>query len=296
MSVTIKVSGQADQPTTLWASKQRVYALKMTGVYILLAIGGFFVSVPFIWMLSTSFKTLAQTFLFPPVWIPSPVVWRNYVSVFEVVPFARYFMNTVFVTGVSVAGILFTSSIAGYSFARLRWRGKEFLFVVVLATMMLPPQVTMIPKFILFRNFGWIDTYYPLIVPSLFGTGFQIFLFRQFFSTIPHEIDEAARIDGCGFIATYWRIIIPLSKPAIITGFLFSFRAHWNDFLEPLIYLNTHRKFTLSMGLRLFQGEFSTNWPLLMAASTIAMLPVLLTFYFGQRYFIQGVVVSGVKG
>ena len=194
------------QPTTSvgWRTNRRVqYALKMTVVYLCLAAGGFFVSVPFAWMLSTSLKTLGQTFIFPPIWIPIPLQWANYVKVFEVLPFMRYFINTVYVSGLSVAGILFASSLAGFSFARLRWRGSTVLFVVVLSTMMLPPQVTMIPKFILFRILEWIDTYKPLIVPSLFGTGFQIFLFRQFFSTIPREIDEAARMDGCGFVGTY---------------------------------------------------------------------------------------------
>ncbi len=280
-----------------WRTNRRFhYTVKMTYVYLLLAVGAFFVSVPFLWMLSTSLKTLGQTFIFPPIWVPVPVQFSNYPKVFDVLPFLRYFVNTVFITGLSVAGILFASSLGGFSFARLRWRGSSILFVIVLSTMMLPPQVTMIPRFILFRNLEWLDSYKPLIVPSLFGTGFQIFLFRQFFSAIPKEIDEAAHMDGCGFIRTYWRIILPLSGPAIITGFLFSFRYHWNDFLEPLIYINSHDKFTLALGLRLFQGEFSTNWPLLMAASTITMLPVLLTFYFGQRYFIQGIVVSGVKG
>ncbi len=292
-------SRPVSQPSasTGWRTNRRVnYAFKMTIVYLCLAGGGFFVSVPFVWMLSTSLKTLGQTFVFPPIWVPIPLQLVNYVKVFEVLPFLRFFFNTVYISGISVAGILFTSSLAGFSFARLRWRGSALLFVVVLSTMMLPPQVTMIPKFILFRLLEWLDSYKPLIVPSLFGTGFQIFLFRQFFSTIPREIDEAARMDGCGFVGTYWRIILPLSGPAIITGFLFAFRYNWNEFLEPLIYLNTHSKFTLALGLRLFQGEFATNWPLLMAASTIAMLPVLLTFYFGQRYFIQGVVISGVKG
>ncbi len=284
-------------PGAHWRTNRRLhYAVKMTCVYVLLAIGGVFVSIPFLWMLSTSVKTLGQTFIFPPIWFPQPAQFSNYPKVFDVLPFLRYFVNTVFITGLSVAGILFASSLAGFSFARLRWRGNSILFVIVLSTMMLPPQVTMIPKFILFRHLEWLDSYKPLIVPSLFGTGFQIFLFRQFFAAIPKEIDEAAHMDGCGFIRTYGRIILPLSGPAIITGFLFSFRYHWNDFLEPLIYINSHDKFTLALGLRLFQGEFSTNWPLLMAASTIAMLPVLLTFYFGQRYFIQGIVVSGVKG
>jgi multiple sugar transport system permease protein len=268
----------------------------MTIVYILLIVGGVFVSIPFVWMVSTSLKTLGQTFHFPPKWIPSPVVWSNYADVFDALPFFAYFRNTAVIAVLSVLGLLLSSSLAGYSFARLRWRGKSVLFMIVLSTMMLPAQVTMIPRFVLFRYLDWIDTYLPLIVPAWFGTAFQIFLLRQFFQTIPHEMDEAARMDGCSTLGIYWRIILPLSKPALMTGALFAFQYRWNQFLEPLIYLNTHSKFTLALGLRLFQSSYSTNWNLLMAASTMAMLPVLLAFYFGQRRFIQGVVITGVKG
>jgi len=282
--------------TGFWVSKSRLNAVKMTVVYALLIIGGTFVSVPFVWMISTSLKTLGQTFYFPPIWIPRPIMWSNYADVFQSIPFARYFRNTTLITVLSVLGLLLSSSLAGYSFARVRWRGKNIVFILVLSTLMIPAQVTMVPKFILFKSLGWIDTYLPLIVPAWFGTGFQIFLMRQFFMSIPLEMDEAARIDGCSTLGIYWRIILPLSRPALMTGALFAFQYRWNQFLEPLIYLNSHKKYTLSLALRLFQDNYSTDWNLLMAASTMAMLPVLLAFYFGQRHFIQGVVVSGVKG
>lgn len=280
----------------LFASKRAAYALKMTIVYTLLVIGGVFVSVPFVWMISTSFKALGQVFIFPPVWIPKPVRWENYVQVFQVIPFASCFKNTVIITFTSVVGLMLASSLAGYSFARLRWKGKNVLFIIVLSTMMLPTQVTMIPQFIVFRHLKWIDTFWPLIVPAFAGSAFQIFLFRQFFMTIPVEYDEAARIDGCTIMGIYWRIILPMSLPVLATGALFAFRFRWDQFLEPLIYLHSIRNYTIALGLRMFLGEYSTSWHYLMAASCVSMLPVLITFFVGQRYFVQGVVVTGIKG
>jgi ABC-type glycerol-3-phosphate transport system permease component len=279
-----------------WASRRRQRMAKMFFVYLLLLTGAAAVTIPFIWMLSTSLKNLGQVFLFPPQWIPDPFVWRNYYDALTVVPYLRFFMNTVIVTAISIVGIMLSSSLAAYSFSRLRWRGRDAVFLIVLATMMLPTQVTLIPQFIIFRNLKWIDTFLPLIVPVMFGTAYQVFLLRQFFMTIPLEMDEAARMDGCSILGIYWRIILPLSKPALMTGALFAFRFRWDQFLEPLIFLNTPRNFTIALGLRLFQDQNLTNWNLLMAASCVSMLPVLLTFFFGQKYFIQGVVISGVKG
>lgn len=279
-----------------WASRRRQRTAKMFFVYLLLLSGAVAVTIPFVWMVSTSLKNLGQVFLFPPQWIPRPFVWRNYYDALTVVPYLRFFMNTVIVTGISIVGIMLSSSLAAYSFSRLRWRGRDAIFLIVLATMMLPTQVTLIPQFIIFRNLKWIDTFLPLIVPVMFGTAYQVFLLRQFFMTIPLEMDEAARMDGCSILGIYWRIILPLSKPALMTGALFAFRFRWDQFLEPLIFLNTPRNFTIALGLRLFQDQNLTNWNLLMAASCVSMLPVLLMFFFGQKYFIQGVVISGVKG
>jgi len=279
-----------------WASRRRQRTAKMFFVYLLLLSGAVAVTIPFVWMVSTSLKNLGQVFLFPPQWIPRPFVWRNYYDALTVVPYLRFFMNTVIVTGISIVGIMLSSSLAAYSFSRLRWRGRDAIFLIVLATMMLPTQVTLIPQFIIFRNLKWIDTFLPLIVPVMFGTAYQVFLLRQFFMTIPLEMDEAARMDGCSILGIYWRIILPLSKPALMTGALFAFRFRWDQFLEPLIFLNTPRNFTIALGLRLFQDQNLTNWNLLMAASCVSMLPVLLLFFFGQKYFIQGVVISGVKG
>lgn len=280
-----------------WASRRRRAVVQQVLVYLTLGIGSVLVLLPFVWMVSTSLKDLAQVFLFPPVWIPNPVRWDNYIKAATIVPFGRFYLNTVIITGVSIVGIMLSSSLAAYAFGRLRWPGRNIMFVVVLATMMLPTQVTLIPQFIIFRWLKWIDTFLPLIVPAVLGSAFQIFLLRQFFMTIPLEMDEAARIDGCGVLGIYWRIILPLSKPALATGAIFAFRYRWDQFLEPLIFLNSPNNYTLSLGLRLFQttGD-TTSWHYLMAASCMAMLPVLIVFFLGQRYFVQGVVVTGVKG
>jgi multiple sugar transport system permease protein len=300
MSTTAFANKSASEPQPVrsgfWASKRRVHTIRMIIVYASVIFGGFFLSVPFIWMVSTSLKVQGQVFLFPPVWMPHPVMWSNYRDAFTAVPFGRYFANTMIVAGFSVVGIMLSSSLAGYAFSRLRWPGRDILFVIVLATMMLPTQVTLVPQFILFKSIHWIDTFLPLIVPACLGSAYQIFLFRQFFSAIPREMDEAARIDGCGFLGIYWRIILPMSLPALATGALFAFRFRWDQFLEPLIFLNSPKNYTIALGLRMFQGENMTDWNLLMAASCVAMLPVLLTFFIGQRYFVQGVVITGVKG
>lgn len=280
-----------------WVSRHRRATVQSLVVYVVLLAGGFLVLLPFVWMVSTSLKELGQVFLFPPVWIPNPVRWDNYVKAATVVPFGRFYLNTIVITATSIVGIMLSSSLAAYAFSRLRWPGRNLMFVIVLATMMLPTQVTLVPQFIIFRSLKWIDTFLPLIVPAALGSAFQIFLFRQFFMSIPSEMDEAARMDGCSILGIYWRIILPLSKPALATGAIFAFRYRWDQFLEPLIFLNSTKNYTLSLGLRLFQttGD-TTSWHYLMAASCMAMLPVLVTFFLGQRYFIQGVVISGVKG
>jgi len=268
----------------------------MVLVYLLLIIGGIAISIPFIWMVSTSLKQLGQVFLFPPVWIPQPIMWHNYIEAMTAVPFGTYFKNTVIISTISVVGLMLASSLAAYAFARLHWKGRDVMFVLVLSTMMLPSQVTLIPQFIVFRYLKWIDTFLPLIVPACLGSAFQYFLFRHVFLSIPTEMDAAARIDGCSILGIYWRIIMPLSVPALATGALFAFRFRWDQFLEPLIFLNSPENYTIPLGLRMYQAQEGTSWHLLMAASCVSMLPVLLTFFLGQRYFIQGVVISGVKG
>lgn len=264
--------------------------------YIALAIGSVISLIPFLWMLTSSFKDAAFIFKDPPQLWPDPWLWSNYAKAFEKMPFALYTWNTVKVTGICVFGQALSCAVVAYGFARLRFPGRNVLFIVLLSTMMLPMQVTMIPVFKIFSSLGWYDTFLPLTVPAFFAAPFYVFLLRQYYMTIPHEMDEAARIDGASTWQVFWRVLLPQAKPALVTVALFSFMANWNDFLGPLIYLNSPAKRTLALGLFAFQGQYATDWNYLMAASTVVMLPPLVLFFIGQKYFIQGVVVSGVKG
>lgn len=275
--------------------------LKRASIYTILAIGVVIVLVPFAWTLSTALKEPSDIFVFPPQWIPEPIMWSNFPEALTAYPFDIWFRNTVFVVVASTFGILLSCSLAAYSFARLRWPGRDLLFLLLLATMMLPGQVTMIPTFILFRTFGWVNTPLPLVVPPFFArNAFYVFLMRQFFMTIPLELDDAAKIDGAGYFAIYRRILLPMCKPALaITAIMFS-QFKWKEFMAPLIYLHDSEKYTLAVGLRAFIGMggfggYGTDWHYLMAANLVFMVPLIVTFYFAQRYFIQGVVFTGVK-
>jgi ABC-type glycerol-3-phosphate transport system permease component len=242
----------------------------------------------------------------PKRWVPSKTVslrrnvhfrWENYPTAWTSEPFSLYTLNTLIITSLGIIGQAVSASLVAFGFARLEWPGRNILFLLLLSTMMLPQEVTMIPSFLIFRQLGWIDTFLPLIVPAFLGGGaFSIFLFRQFFLSLPRELDDAARVDGCGSFGIYLYILMPLCKPIIATIAVFSFVAHWNDFLTPLIYLNSSDKFTLAVGLRFFQGAYGTDMHLLMAASTLALIPVLLVFFVGQKYFVRSIVMSGVKG
>ncbi|MBI4552383.1 MAG: carbohydrate ABC transporter permease [Candidatus Latescibacteria bacterium] len=264
--------------------------------HIVLGIGALVFFFPFAWLVSTSLKPDHQIFVFPPVLFPHPVRWENFRLVFEYIPFFRLIGNTVLVTGLNITGTLLSCSLVAYSFARLRWPGRDTLFVVMLSTMMLPAQVTMIPIYLLFARLGWVDTFKPLWVPSLFGSAFHIFLLRQFLLTIPRELEEAALVDGAGYFNIYRTIMLPLIKPALATVAIFTFMANWNDFLHPLIYLNSLDRMTLAIGLRLLQATHGSEWGLLMAASTMMTVPVVIVFFFTQRYFIQGITLTGLKG
>lgn len=226
--------------------------------------------------------------------------WSNFHDALmnPAMPFPRFFLNTVIIVVLTVLGATLSAALCAYGFARIRFRGREPLFILLLATMMIPGQVTMIPVYILFKELHWINTYLPLIVPAWFGGGaFSIFLLRQFFQGIPHEMEEAARMDGCGPLSTWWRIILPLSLPALATVGIFTFMGAWNDFMGPLIYINDTEKYTLALGLNLFKGQYGTDTPqLMMAATLVVLIPVLLLFFFAQKQFIQGIVISGVKG
>jgi ABC-type glycerol-3-phosphate transport system permease component len=286
---------------SLISSKRMGKAISHSITYFFLVMGAFLLMIPLVWMLSTSLKEPGDVLKYPPEWIPNPVRWSNYVEAMTqpYAPFGIFLKNTLIKTVFGMLGQLLSASMVAFSFARLRWSGRDVLFLVVLATLMLPYQVTMIPVFILMKNLGWVDTLLPLIVPFFFGGGaFYIFLFRQFMMTIPLELDDAAKIDGCTTFGLYARIILPLSRPVLVTASIFSFLAHWNDFIGPLIYLNSTENYTLSLGLRILQGYGGygiQRWHLLMAASLMVMAPVLALFFFAQRYFIQGVVVSKAR-
>lgn len=253
--------------------------------------------IPFLWILSTSLKGSEQIFSIPPVWIPKVIHWENYSKVFEAMPFLIYLKNSVFISVLTIIGVVFSSSLVAYAFGCLQWPGRNALFVFVLATMMLPMQVTMIPLFVLFKQLGWLNTYKPLIVPSFFGGGaFNIFLLRQFFLGIPRDLLDAARIDGSSEFRIYWSIVLPLARPALATVAILTFMFSWNDFLGPLIYLSDKLKSTLALGLAMFVGQHQTEWGILMAASVLMMLPMILIFFFFQKYFIKGFTMSGLKG
>lgn len=262
---------------------------------ILVVIIGITFVLPFIWMISSSLKPDTEIFVFPPQWIPSEFYWQNYRDAITYIPFFRYLRNTLIICTGTIIGNVLSASLVAYSFMILRWKGQRFGFVLMLMTMFLPPQVTMIPVFIIFRTMGVINTYVPLILPAFLGIPFFIFLLCQFFRGIPGEMIEAAHIDGCGDFQTYWRIILPLSVPALVTVVLFSFLWAWVDFLMPLIYLQDEMKYTLSLGLQQFQSSHTVEWGMLMAASTLVTIPILILFFFAQRTFIQGIVTTGLK-
>lgn len=265
------------------------------GYLLLLVVAAAFI-LPLYWMLSTALKGADQMFEIPPTWIPNPIEWNNFPQVFEEVPFARFLLNTVFLVIVNVLGELISVSLIAYGFARLRFPGRSFLFLLMLSTLMIPYHVTLIPRFILFAKLGWVNTYLPLTIPAFTGSPFLIFLVRQYMMSIPFDLDEAAYIDGASRFDVFWRIILPLSRPALVLVVVFTFVGTWNDFLQPLIYLNDPNLFTVSLGLSFFQGARETNWNLLMAGSLLATIPPLILFFIAQRQLIGGISIEGLKG
>lgn len=262
---------------------------------VLIAVGLLFLT-PLLWMVSSSLKGNEQLFAPDPTWLPNPVRWDNYPKALTSIPFFVYLGNTLTIALLAVLGSLLSCSVVAYGFARIEWPGRDALFFLLLATMMLPAQVTMIPTFLLYRWLGWYGTFLPLVVPSFFGSAFLVFLLRQFFLTIPKELSEAARIDGAAEFTTFTRVILPLAKPALATLALFTFLHHWNDFLGPLLYLKDQSRYTLALGLQQFLNAYRSEWGLLMAASTVVTLPIIVLFFFTQRTFIQGIAMSGSKG
>lgn len=266
------------------------------GAYLILIAGALTMVVPLLWMVSTSLKTLIEANGYPPQWIPSVPQWINYRELFEQVPFAQFIVNSLKVSVLAVVGQLLTTSMAGFVFARLKFRGRDVIFLLLLITLMIPPQVTLIPQYLIFRELGWINTHLALIVPFWFGGAFGTFLMRQSFLSIPQDLVDAAKLDGCTPWRMYWEIFLPLSIPALTALAVFVFLERWNDLLQPLIYLNSIELMTVTMGISYFLGQYYADTPLLMAASCIGIVPTIIVFLIAQRYFIQGVVLSGMKG
>jgi ABC-type glycerol-3-phosphate transport system permease component len=296
-------SGQAVStalPRVAEASRRRPWSPASVIVFAVLVVLALIFEFPIYWTVSSSLKSVPEILNFPPVFIPSPPQWQNYVRVFTKEPFALWIFNTLFVVVLATLGAVLSSSVVAYSFARFRYRGRDVIFLITLATLMLPAQVTLIPQFILWSKLGFVNTLFPLWLPQWFGGAFNIFLLRQFILTLPRELDEAALIDGANRFTIFRKIVLPLCIPALATVVIIEFLADWSDYLTPLIYLNSQEMYTLSLGLSLFRNYPETGGlpqqHLLMAASVMTALPPVILFFAAQRYFIRGIVLSGIKG
>jgi multiple sugar transport system permease protein len=291
-------------PKLRWyQSKTRQESVGHLLLHMLLIFISFVFSVPLLWVISTSLKMQDRVFTYPIQWIPNPVNWENYERLITLLEFSGtpgvvlFFQNTLIVSVLATVGTVLSSVLVAYSFARLQWPERSFFFSLSLGTMMLPGVVIIIPTFLLFRDLEWLDTLRPLIVPFWFSIqGFYVFLLRQFFLGLPIELEEAARIDGAGSFRILWQIIVPLSSPAIITVTIFSFLQHYNEFLGPLLYLNTVERFPMALGMRMFQGAYGPDWPLVMAASAVFIFPTIFVFLVAQRHFIRGIHLTGLAG
>jgi multiple sugar transport system permease protein len=270
---------------------------RRTGVFLMLCFGAALFTIPFLWTVSTALKTNSQVFAVPPVWIPHPFDWSNFRRAWTELPFPTFVGNTLLLTVIGTFGQVLSASLVAYGFARFKWRGRNALFYLMLSTMMLPSQVTMIPLFLFWRQLHLIDTFAPLVVPAFFGGGaFNIFLLRQFFLTIPTDLEDAARMDGASHFAIYSRIILPLARPALATLVILTFLGSWNNFLWPLVVIDTPSLTTVPLSIVAFQGQFTTQWNLLMACATMALAPVLVVYLLAQRYFVEGIALTGQGG
>lgn len=265
-------------------------------IYAALIFGALFTMAPFLWLLRSSFMTLQEIFSMPPKWWPATPQWSNYVNVFTMLPFGRFFLNTIIIVVLNIIGALFSNTIMAYAFARIDFHGRNIMYGLCLSTLMLPATVTMIPLFIEWKWLGGLNTFMPLTVPAFFGNAFYIFMLHQFFKTIPMEYDEAAFVDGASYPQIIFRLIMPMAKPALAVVVIFTFMTSWNDFMGPLLYLNNQAKYTISLGLKMFLSMFRAEWNTLMAASTLAVLPLIILFFIAQRYFIKGLTMGGLKG
>lgn len=271
--------------------------LKKAAIYAVLVIGGVFCLFPIIWMVRTSLIDMGDLYQVPPKIIPSTLSLDNYKQALTAYPFGRFFLNSLIITLSAVTGVLLSSSICAYSFSRVEWAGRDRVFGFILTGMMIPFFVVMIPQYVLWNSLGLTDTFVPLIAPAWFGGGvFNIFLLRQFFLTIPKDLDEAAKVDGAGHLWIYWHIVLPISKQALIVVGLLTFIANWNDYLGPLAFITSEKNYTLMQGLTLFQGTYSAQWNLMMAATAVIAIPSLILFLLAQRHFIEGITMTGMKG
>jgi multiple sugar transport system permease protein len=291
--MAIEVPHQASASANAREMKDRIRGI---AIHIALIPAAFVFLLPFLWMLSTSLKPDSQLYAYPPIWIPNPLEWSNYPKTVTYVPFFLYLRNTLIISLSSMVGVVFSSALAAYSLARIRWPGRQILFLMTIATLMLPFQVTLIPVFLVFKNLGWVGDFRPLILPQFFGYAFYIFLMRQFFMSIPQELSEAAYIDGANEFRIFWSVVLPLAKPALATVAVFQFIRSWTDYLNPLIYLNDQNLYTLQLGLQQYSSQYGREWGLLMAAAVLITLPPIIIFFLTQRTFVQGVTLTGIKG
>jgi len=274
---------------------RRYQRLSMILTYIVLIVWALVILAPFAWLLSASLKTINQYYASPIQWIPNPAMWSNYIEVFAIYNFGTYVGNSLFLATYSmiVSGVV--SALVAYGFARFRFPGRTPLFILMLSTMMLPPQVLTIPLYITFKNLGWIDTFLPILVPQIFGSAYSIFLFRQFFMGLPRELDDAARVDGCSYLGVWWHVILPQSRPVLIVVSIFTFLWSWSDAWGPLIYLNSEQTRTVPLGLLYFSNGFTTVYPQMMAATVVALIVPVILYAIGQRYIDSGVAIAEVK-
>lgn len=288
-------------PSLLYRSTWRQNRKTVEGVqkaiaYILLTFMALVYVFPLYWLVVTALKTDSEVFLVPPTLFPANPQWQNFLAATEYIPFWRYMGNTFLIAGLTIIGTLFSCTLVAYGFARIKWPGRNILFLAFLSTIMLPSQVTMIPLYITYRSMDWIGTIWPLVAPSFFGNALYVFLLRQFLLSIPQDLSDAARIDGANELGILWHVMLPLMRPALATVALFTFVGVYRDFLGPLIYLTDQDQWTISLGLKMFQNQYGAQWQLMMAASSLAMLPTLVLFFLTQRTFIKGIALTGIKG
>lgn len=284
------------RPHSLFTRKRLKAMLTSVLKHAALIPAAFIFMLPFLWMLSTSLKSNTQLYVYPPILWPIPSHWENYILAVNYIDFFLYLRNTLIIAVSATIGAVISCSLVAYSLARIPWPGRNLLFILTVATLMLPFQVTLIPLFLVYKNLGWVGDFRPLIIPQFFGGALYIFLLRQFFMSIPMELSEAARIDGANELRIYRSVILPLAKPALATVAIFEFIARWRDYLGPLIYLNDQELYTLSLGIYEYRSQHGAEWALLMAASVLITLPIILLFFFLQKTFVQGIALTGIKG